>query len=640
MANVSFKKGLDANLSKVAISDGQVLVTTDKGEMYIDDENSRIKITDTDKANKVDYTPTLSAGNSDNLISKNKIEEKEPYNSRQAGGNKHNEIGNWKDETIVGGTICWNQLNLNNGSTTTYKECITATKNDNSSWTFTGENNSGLKIENIIISASNQKQLNHIYLFLYEGAAGMSNTTYQFMDANMARFSTDNAAIIKCTQANNILFRLAVYENYNFGNNGLTVFPMVFDLTQMFGEAIANYLLNQGSAFTYNWFKKLFPKEYYTPNTGTLMSVKPTAHRILDSEQNIVASYPLGLGEKELRGLYKLDENNNLYCDGDVYNSDGSVIRKYGKVDLGTLSWSYSPGNNNPRFQSETIENLKVSFTDYSSFILCNRYTSSDIPIGNNNVNKTIAVYNQKVYIHDESISSSATSSEIQTALSGVYLIYELATPTTDTKSANPYTNSQYIDNEGYEEYVDTREVAVPVGHISKYSKDLRKSIENKTWKTIINTTLQEETSNTQLVFMPGGTHDNFHETLSAIKVTLKIPAGNNTNKTGYITFFNNGWAHNFKTITFQDSTQDLLLTAEWHKNICDFEPDKIKITSYKIPLEGTQNSSGIQSEIFYERDGNSSLDKIYGINFVFFGYNTSKWPVGTKILIEGIDAI
>ena len=48
-----------------------------------------------------------------------------------------------------------------------------------------------------------------------------------------------------------------------------------------------------------------------------------------------------------------------------------------------------------------------------------------------------------------------------KTAMSGVYLVYELATPTTE--SADPYTNPQIVSNWGTEQFVDERDVPVPV---------------------------------------------------------------------------------------------------------------------------------------------------------------------------------
>ena len=47
-------------------------------------------------------------------------------------------------------------------------------------------------------------------------------------------------------------------------------------------------------------------------------------------------------------------------------------------------------------------------------------------------------------------------------------LIYELATPTTET--ADPYQNPQLVDKDGTEEYVTTG--IVPVGHDTDYYLD------------------------------------------------------------------------------------------------------------------------------------------------------------------------
>ena len=61
--------------------------------------------------------------------------------------------------------------------------------------------------------------------------------------------------------------------------------------------------------------------------------------------------------------------------------------------------------------------------------------------------------------------------------MSGVYLVYELATPTTET--ADTFENPQLVDNWGTEEYTDSREVQIPVGHITKYPPDLKAKLEN-----------------------------------------------------------------------------------------------------------------------------------------------------------------
>jgi hypothetical protein len=106
-------------------------------------------------------------------------------------------------------------------------------------------------------------------------------------------------------------------------------------------------------------------------------------------------SYPLD-PNLELRGLFKLDANNNLYAEGDVYESSGAVTREYGIR-------AYQSG--------------------------------------------------------DESLTDAITD--------GTNTVYKLTTPTTET--AQPYASPQVVSPLGTEEYVDTRDVPVPVGHETFY---------------------------------------------------------------------------------------------------------------------------------------------------------------------------
>ena len=72
--------------------------------------------------------------------------------------------------------------------------------------------------------------------------------------------------------------------------------------------------------------------------------------------------------------------------------------------------------------------------------------------------------------------SEYTDATAFKTAMSGVYLIYELAEPTTET--ADPYQEVQIVDNYGTEAFVDTRDVQIPVGHQTEYQADLRSKLE------------------------------------------------------------------------------------------------------------------------------------------------------------------
>lgn len=180
-----------------------------------------------------------------------------------------------------------------------------------------------------------------------------------------------------------------------------------------------------------------------------------------------------------LRGIPKLDASNNLYYDGDVYESDGTVTRRYGIVDLGTLDYERNTSYDNPFFYAIIDGIGRVSPLKPKINIFCSeRYLVVDstsmnsfgASADNNTICKEIGAARKKILIRDDSYTDAQA---FKTAMNGVYLVYELATPTTE--SADAYINPQMVDADGTEEFVDygveqeTRDVAVPVGHESLY---------------------------------------------------------------------------------------------------------------------------------------------------------------------------
>ena len=181
-----------------------------------------------------------------------------------------------------------------------------------------------------------------------------------------------------------------------------------------------------------------------------------------------------------LRGIPQLDESNNLRYDGDTYESDGTVTRRYGIVDLGTLDWEKPTATDYMNFYSNGISSVvKRPSTSSNKNIICSKYSCAPITTAGDNY----------IYIHTsgqirvkDTSKSSLTADDFETAMSGVYLVYELDTPTTE--SADPYTNPQIVDDWGTEEYVDygyytgTRDVSIPVGHDTLYAANLRAKLE------------------------------------------------------------------------------------------------------------------------------------------------------------------
>ena len=187
-------------------------------------------------------------------------------------------------------------------------------------------------------------------------------------------------------------------------------------------------------------------------------------------------SYPLDT-TIELRGIPKLDSNNNLYFDGDEYSSDGKVVRKYGVVDLGTLNWELrSTGTNNKGWSAQLPNNYNVSGqgTNWIAEKVYQGFTDGQTIVRDGADSYAIGIYNYGTYGTTNYVYAITSVNETPTG----YLIYELATPTEET--AAPFQEPQIVDDFGTEEYVVPTQDGwqVPVGHDTKYPANLRDKLQ------------------------------------------------------------------------------------------------------------------------------------------------------------------
>jgi hypothetical protein len=201
---------------------------------------------------------------------------------------------------------------------------------------------------------------------------------------------------------------------------------------------------------------------FYVYNTsyGTTYKNDICINLSWDGERNgeyepyVEHSYPLD-SSLTLRGIPKI-ANGKLYYDGDTYESDGTVTRKYGIVDLSTLIWvdsgSYFTGQ-------VKLTNVKAP-PDGST--VANAICSSYEVTASNNVTSGSV---NGIGIRP---AGSLFATNNGSSPSGI-LIYELATPTIET--AEPFENIQEVTpNYGTEEFVTTTNV--PVGNNTKYPPD------------------------------------------------------------------------------------------------------------------------------------------------------------------------
>lgn len=343
-------------------------------------------------SNKADTDGTYPDMAVGSVLGTNTVTDREPYFLRPSAS-----IGDREFDTLVGGTLGWNQLC--NGSSVTVES-------------------------------------GHKYYMIKGGTKSVG--------------ASDGTAITGLTSGTDI----------------------VTDLTIDFGSTIADYIYSLETAHAGDgvaWVRKYLPNTYYAYCAPTLKHVSGvSAHVMRDANNNIIGNYAIDATWVGM-GVPKLDSDGKLYFDGDRYASDGTVTRKYGSVDLGTLNWNYVSAQQ--RFYSTDLSNGK-SPTSYGIIanIICAEYQAVDFnTITDGNHDKVVAMVTTAqnvVSVRDTAYTDAAT---FKTAMSGVYLVYEKATPT--TSSASPFTSPQICDKDGTEEYVSTG--LVPVGHETEYVENL-----------------------------------------------------------------------------------------------------------------------------------------------------------------------
>ena len=566
-------------------------------EVTVAGELEEIDATLADKANIDGSYETMTVGNAEQLVATVGIEDSTPYNFRTSGGSV--DIGDRETvNAVVGGTVAWNQLTqeLNSAYWTTSNASVTYA--DGVATMIASAKYGGLQLRN---AYSIDTLANHVYLM----ALSVKPTTALELRINFAQAGNawtsqtltagawnQCARYFKPTESynGNVFYiqdsRSADWDAVDIKN------CVMIDLTQLFGSNIADYLYSTYTASAcLQYFRKLFPKDYYAYNAGELLSVNTSQHKMvgfnafdkskvvdgfisntngefvpnstdkasdyikvipnatyyIKTEQtsgmwgawydankqfisgitkyNLVKTAPANAcfarltvvrngdgnldtfcinlswdGERDgeyepyqewvypldadltLRGIPKLDANNDLYYDGDTYESDGTVTRKYGIVDMGSLAYAYETSTSNTHFlvaPNGFPANAKPKF---AGGLICTKFIGTTKTYNTIN-NLEMCVDNSEdtpiFRVRDDSYTSAA---DFKDAMSGVMLVYELATPTTET--AETYTQIQTVDDFGTEEYIDaavaagTRDVSIPVGNNTVYAANLRAKLE------------------------------------------------------------------------------------------------------------------------------------------------------------------
>lgn len=520
-----------------------------------------------------------------------------PYFIRQASKAI---MGQESLDKIVGGSLGWNQMIPYTASTGT-SAGITFTNNNNGSWTITGtgtNNNAFLNLD--AVSGQNKFIANHVYCIIpnQSGATTFTKVGLRVygLKATASPYETYIPYIVKCvaspTETGYTRMQVTDANGINIGTVKLT--PQVFDLTQMFGSAVADYIVGLGQTDGLAWLSPYIDfSTYHAYDSGSIQSVQATEHittgknyfnptvgKYVNNDGTITAtgnaywcvdkffptgnateitgkiynsssgytgscgcaffdgamtfisstnfftasgitsypftktltvpsgakyfgirgyqsggasailsamvqiemgasatayepytkhSYPLD-STLTLRGVPKL-VSNELQFDGDVYLPSGSVTRKYGIVNLGSLTWTYNSSTATPIF-SASLSSLPKACKSNSGQMVCPKYEAKYNFWNTAGNDKMVGSGTSNLNISDSAYTNATT---FKTAMSGVYLVYPLATETTE--SSSPYQQVQMADPNGTEGFTTTS--LVPVGHYTTYPTNLRAAIDS-----------------------------------------------------------------------------------------------------------------------------------------------------------------
>ena len=199
-----------------------------------------------------------------------------PYTFRASGGGVA--VGNREIDTLVGGTIAWNQL-AGNGATpgTTERNGVTFTINADGSVYVSGTASAGtnFNIGSAVSGHANHKQL------IVGCPAGGSAYTYCLRNGYGTARDTGSGTI-DAVANDSCVAQIHIEGGYAISGT-LKFKPLIFDLTQMFGTAIADYIYALETATAgagVAWFKRLFGANYYPFDSGSLKSVEGVSAHI------------------------------------------------------------------------------------------------------------------------------------------------------------------------------------------------------------------------------------------------------------------------------------------------------------------------------------------------------------------------
>lgn len=479
------------------------------------------------------YSELATVGNAEQLVATRHITDTEPYIYRKTGG--PNDVGDRVYDTIVGGSVVWNQL-VDSGATEVtvpnghkYYANINGTKSIGASTGTTISINDSTEDNVIDLTAALTPTIADYVYSLETATAGAGvawvrkyfpGIYYGYCEPHFEHVQISAKETVGLNQWDEEWDRGAIDpstglpisdNNLVRSKNYIRVLPSA---TYYFHcETIASMGSgNRIPIYCYDSDKNYIGRPTPTSVNNETFVTPDNCHYIKfrcggeygrtynhdicinihgdrDGEYEAYRKRTYPIEPKVLRGILKLDSANRLYFDGDVMRHDGSGETRYKEMTFnGSETWAkesatWNENGLNVYYYTFTTADQGVMGTNG----MCDKFdivTYATLK----NTDKTgvfgftgssgIARYVE--FIHE---SADLATFKAWLASHNVTIVYPLATP--EPFTAEPYQSPMVVDPLGTEEFVDygveqgDRDVAIPVGHNSEYPADLRGKLQH-----------------------------------------------------------------------------------------------------------------------------------------------------------------
>ena len=286
--SVTTAKIADSAISANKIADGSIGENKlSNGSVSLSKLASDVTTALNNKANVDGAYEQMTVGNAEQIVSTVGVSDNAPYNFRTSGGSA--DIGDRETETIVGGTIAWNQLaSLSSSKWTLARASFSAS---GTTITLTATSSSSVKYMQFPLKTG------HIYyvsgkltapaeatlaIGIYEGTTTNTYSFRKICDAN----SSLNVSFIAANPYESGNLRVQLATGAASGVSGTAEKLQVYDITAMLGSQIANYastLESSAEGSGISWLKSygLFAKSYYSYTDVSLLSVNTSSHTMV-----------------------------------------------------------------------------------------------------------------------------------------------------------------------------------------------------------------------------------------------------------------------------------------------------------------------------------------------------------------------